>query len=190
VRIFDRKGRLFWSSPGTQPAPEAIRERTVISTAAGGLTIETALRLGSAPTLIPSVVRRAQRWTTRALVVVTLLLAAVSLLALRGERAVARGRRAEAMQQLALGLRHELNNALASVLLNAELLAEQEGVDPALRERMIAIVEQAERMRDVLRRLEQRERLDTIVPYLDDGFMVDLSPREAAPFTIASRGER
>jgi signal transduction histidine kinase len=80
------------------------------------------------------------------------------------------------MEQLALGIRHELNNALASVLLNAELMGEDPTLDDVSRERVVAITEQSERMRDVLRRLEQREGLDVIVPYLDEGFMVDLSP--------------
>jgi hypothetical protein len=50
----------------------------------------------------------------------------------------------------------------------------------------VAITEQAERMRDVLRRLEKRERLDVIVPYLGEGFMVDLSARDGDPLTTES----
>ncbi len=79
------------------------------------------------------------------------------------------------MQQLALGLRHELNNALASVMLNAELLSEEESLDEGQRERLKAIVEQSDRMRGVLRRLEKTDQLDVVVPYLTEGFMVDLS---------------
>lgn len=177
VRVTDRTGRLLWASPGVPPPPTTIREFVVISTYAGGLIVETALQAGSVPTLIPSVVRRAQRWSMRAVLALTLMLAAVSLLALRREGAVGRARRGEAMEQLALGIRHELNNALATVLLNAELLGERPELDDVLRERVTAITEQAERMRDVLRRLEHRERLDMIVPYLDAGYMVDLSAR-------------
>jgi hypothetical protein len=184
VRVGDRAGRLLWQSPGGELAgSEDIRERAVISTSAGGLTIETALRPGGQPALLPSVVRRAQRWSMRALLVLTVMLALISLVALLSERAVARARRAEAMQQLALGLRHELNNALASVLLDAEMIVEEPGIDDAIRERIRAISEQAERMRTVLRRLEHRERLDVIVPYLGEGFMVDLSAREGDPLT-------
>ena len=84
--------------------------------------------------------------------------------------------RAATRQQLALGLRPELNNALASVLLNAEMLGEDKALDQANRERLMAIVEQADRMRGVLRRLEKTDRLDVVVPYLNEGYMVDLSP--------------
>jgi signal transduction histidine kinase len=79
------------------------------------------------------------------------------------------------MQQLALGLRHEINNALASVMLNAELFAEEDGLDAEQRARVVAIVEQSDRMRRVLRRLEKAERFDVVVPYLNEGYMVDLS---------------
>ena len=139
--------------------------------------VETALLPAGEPTLIPNIVRRAQRWSLRALLALTIMLAAVSLIALGGERAGARARRANAMKQLALGLRHELNNALASVMLNAELLSEDQ-LDAAQRERLDAIIEQADRMRNVLRRLEKSERLDVMVPYLNEGFMVDLSAAE------------
>jgi signal transduction histidine kinase len=104
-----------------------------------------------------------------------MLLSAVALIALRRERLGARSRRAEAMQQLALGLRHEINNALASVMLNAELLAEEDGLDAEQRSRLVAIVEQSRRMRNVLRKLEKAEHFDVVVPYLNEGYMVDLS---------------
>jgi hypothetical protein len=183
VRVTDRAGHPFWQSPGAPSTSAAIRERTVISTAAGGLVVETTLLAGSEPTLVPAALRRAQRWWIGAVSALALMLAAVSLLALRSERAMARGRRAEAMEQLSLGLRHELNNALATVLLNAELLRERGTTDPAVSEQLDAIAEQSERMRDVLRRLERRDRLDVIVPYLDEGFMVDLSGRTGDPVT-------
>jgi signal transduction histidine kinase len=179
VRIGDQTGRIFWESPGGASRPEEEKQvSTMITTSAVGLTIETTLRPGGQRALVPMVARRAQHWSMRTLFVLTILLAAISLLALFSERAVARARRTEAMEQLALGLRHELNNALASVLLNAELAIEQRDMDDAMRERVQAIIEQAERMRGVLRRLQQRERLDVIVPYLGEGFMVDLSARE------------
>jgi hypothetical protein len=191
MRVTDRAGRLLWASPGAVVMSNAgIRARAVISTNAGGLAVETALRPGSEPALIPAVVRRAQRWSMRALLGLTVMLAALSLVALRSARAITRARRVEAMQQLALGLRHELNNALASVLLNAELVAEDKDVDEGLRERMLVIAEQAERMRGVLRRLEQRERLEVIVPYMDEGFMVDLSSGEREGVTTEGRPER
>jgi His Kinase A (phosphoacceptor) domain. len=188
VRVGDRAGHLLWHSPGAAPTGrEDIRERAVISTSAGGFTIETALLPGGQPVLVPAVMRRAQRWSMRALLVLTTMLAAISLIALLSERVVARARRIEAMQQLALGLRHELNNALASVLLNAELVAEHPGLDESVRERLGVVAEQAQRMRDVLRRLEKREQLDVIVPYRDEGFMVDLSAPATEPLNPESR---
>ncbi|MES2176510.1 MAG: histidine kinase dimerization/phospho-acceptor domain-containing protein [Gemmatimonadota bacterium] len=176
VRISDRAGRVLWASPRSEfIVSSSYRQRVVLSTSAGGIMVETALRPSSESLLIPTIVRNAQRWSMRALIGLTILLAAVSLLALRGERAGARARRTEAMQQLALGLRHEINNALASVMLNAELLAEEESLDESQRERMVAIIEQLDRMRGVLRRLEKTDRFDVVVPYLNEGYMVDLS---------------
>jgi signal transduction histidine kinase len=176
MRITDRAGHVLWQSRDQAAAANSpYSERVVLSTATGGLIVESSLRASSEAALLPSVVRRVQRWSLSALLAFPLLLAAVSLLALRGERIGARARRAEAMQQLALGLRHELNNALASVMLNAELLGEDSVLSPLLRERLEAIVEQAERMRSVLRRLEKADRLDVVVPYLNEGYMVDLS---------------
>lgn len=187
VRVTDRAGRLFWQSPGAPSPTATIREGAVISTSAGGMIVETTLLAGSEPALVPAALRSAQRWWLGAVIALAMMLAAVSLLALTSERAVARARRSEAMEQLALGLRHELNNALATVLLNAELLSEQQNTDPDTHERLVAIAEQAERMRGVLRRLEHRERLDVIVPYLDEGFMVDLSAPEGEAVTDGAR---
>ena len=175
MRITDRAGNVLWRS-STAPAPASpFTQAVVLSTSAGGIVVESTLRPESEPSLIPTAVRRAQRWSLSALLLLTVLLASVSLVALRGERSGARARRAEAMQQLALGLRHELNNALASVMLNAELLKEEKTTDESLRERYEAIAEQADRMRTVLRRLEKVDQLDVVVPYLNEGFMVDLS---------------
>lgn len=175
MRITDRNGHVLWeSSPGTVPLASK-GERVVLSTAAGGFDVEAAIKPAGEPQLFPSVVARAQRWSLWALLGLTLLLAALSLLLLRKERQGAADRRTEAMQQLALGLRHELNNALASVMLNAELMREEETLSEDQRERMHAIVEQADRMRGVLRKLEKTDHFDVVVPYLNEGYMVDLS---------------
>ena len=196
MRITDRAGHVLWSSKGatgTASAPYA--EQIVLRTSPGGIVVESSLRPAGEPSLIPGIVRNAQRWSLRALLALTVLLAVVSLIALGGERIGARGRRTEAMQQLALGLRHELNNALASVMLNAELLGEEESLDTAQRERLQAIVEQTDRMRTVLRRLEKPDHLNVVVPYLNEGYMVDLSPmpeREHRPRLdpVTSEGDR
>lgn len=178
MHISDRAGRTLWESADAAAGGQSAHLiKTVMSTAAGGIVVESAIRPAAERSLIPVVVRRAQRWSLGALLTLTLLLAAVSLVALGGERLGARARRVEAMQQLALGLRHELNNALASVMLNAELIGEDGALDQSARERVQAIVEQAERMRVVLRRLEKADRLDVVVPYLNEGYMVDPSTR-------------
>ncbi len=184
MRITDRRGRELWKTrdADTVLASSLYRGRSVISTNAGGIVVEAAMRPAAEPSLIPSIVRRAQRWTLRGLIALALLLVMVSLLALRGERLGAHARRAEAMEQLALGIRHEINNALASVLLNAELLHEENTMTEEQRERLEAIVEQAERMRKVVQRLENSEKLNVLVPYLNEGLMVDLSTtRERDP---------
>jgi hypothetical protein len=176
VRITDRGGHVFWrSSRDSATDGTPYTETVVLSTLPGGIVVQVALHPSSMSSLIPSVVRRSQRLSLQALLALAVLLSVVSLLALRRERIGARSRRAEAMQQLALGLRHEINNALASVMLNAELLAEEDGLDSEQLARLTAIVEQADRMRNVLRRLEKAELFDVVVPYLNEGYMVDLS---------------
>jgi signal transduction histidine kinase len=176
IRITDRSGHVFWqSSRASETNGTPYAENVILSTAPGGIVVQAALRASSLSSLVPNVIRRSQKLSLQGLLALTVLLSLVSLLALRRERLGARSRRAEAMQQLALGLRHEINNALASVMLNAELLAEEDGFDPEQRTRLTAIVEQAVRMRMVLRRLERAEHLDVVVPYMNEGYMVDLS---------------
>ena len=178
MRVRDRRGRELW---GTRDAARVFASspygsRAVLSTNAGGVVVEAALRPGAEPLLVSTIARRAQRWALSGSIALAILLVMVSLIALRGERQGTQARRVEAMQQLALGLRHEINNALASVLLNAELLHEDRAMSSEQRERLDAIVEQAERMRKVVRRLENSDKLDVLVPYLNEGLMVDLSP--------------
>lgn len=187
VRITDRAGHVFWQSDRVSAtAGSDYTESVVLSTAPGGIIVQAALRPSSGASLVPSVVRNSQRLSLRALLALAVLLSIVALLALRRERLGARSRRAEAMQQLALGLRHEINNALASVMLNAELLAEEDGLDSEQRARLTAIVEQSDRMRNVLRRLEKAEHLDVVIPYMNEGYMVDLS---SATEGTSSRGQ-
>jgi hypothetical protein len=194
MRIRDRLGRLLWQTPGAEAvlANSPYGARTVLSTLAGGFVIEAAMRPVAELSLIPAIVRSAQRWTLRGLIALALLLVVVSLIALRGERNDAHARRVEAMQQLALGLRHEINNALASMMLNAELLNEERSLTAEQHDSLDAIIEQAERMRKVVRRLERSDKLDVLVPYLNEGLMVDLSTtRErdvASEFNLNVRG--
>jgi GAF domain-containing protein len=88
------------------------------------------------------------------------------------ERAVSERR--SALQQLALGLRHELNNALAGLVLEAELLAGGGAGYERFRESVASIQSQVWRIQEVLHRLDDVDALRT-KPYLDRGLMIDLS---------------
>ncbi len=82
--------------------------------------------------------------------------------------------RRTALQQLTLGLRHELNNALAGLVLETELLGGA-GLEPGrYRDSVASIQNQVWRIHDVLRRLDDVDALRT-KPYLDRGLMIDLS---------------
>ena len=79
-----------------------------------------------------------------------------------------------ALQQLALGLRHELNNALAGLILETELLSGAGTGYERYRESVASIQSQVWRIHEVLRRLDDVDVLPT-KPYLDRGLMIDLS---------------
>ena len=110
-------------------------------------------------------------------------LLAVSLIAFWGEMSHQTSERARSMQQLTTGLRHELNNALASVMLEAQMLAASDEASTDARYAGAAIAEQSERMRNVLRRLDNVDRLP-VVSYFEGRSMVDLAetrpPEETA----------
>ena len=82
--------------------------------------------------------------------------------------------RREALHQLALGLRHELNNALAGLILETELLSGAGTGYDRYRESVASIQSQVWRIHEVLRRLDDVDVLPT-KPYLDRGLMIDLS---------------
>ena len=88
-----------------------------------------------------------------------------------------RAERLSALDQLATGLRHEVNNALAGLLLSAGLVADQPGLPEEARGPAGAVIDQALRIRDVLERLEDVASLPT-TPYPRRGPMIDLSGRE------------
>ncbi|HEV2734108.1 MAG TPA: GAF domain-containing protein, partial [Longimicrobiaceae bacterium] len=79
-----------------------------------------------------------------------------------------------ALQQLALGLRHELNNALAGLILETELLSGAGTGYERYRESVASIQSQVWRIHEVLRRLDDVDVLPT-KQYLDRGLMIDLS---------------
>lgn len=87
--------------------------------------------------------------------------------------------RREALQQLTLGLRHELNNALAGLILETELLSGGGTAYGRYRESVASIQGQVWRIHDVLRRLDDVDTFRT-KPYLDRGLMIDLSEPQGA----------
>lgn len=88
--------------------------------------------------------------------------------------------RVTALEQLALGLRHEINNALAGLLLETEILAEQPDLPERVRRGLGIVETQAQRIHGVLRRLENAEALHTR-PYGSSDTMIDLSPHREEP---------
>ncbi|HEV2642523.1 MAG TPA: histidine kinase dimerization/phospho-acceptor domain-containing protein, partial [Candidatus Elarobacter sp.] len=124
--------------------------------------------------LVPPAVRTAGRSLYLGLGLVGVFLLAVSGVAFWGELAQQRKARARSMTQLTTGLRHELNNALASVLLEAQMLAATEDAPADARSAGSTIAEQAERMHNVLRRLDHVDHLP-VVDYFEGKAMVDLA---------------
>ena len=90
-----------------------------------------------------------------------------------------------ALQQLALGLRHELNNALAGLILETELLSGAGTGYDRYRESVASIQSQVWRIHEVLRRLDDVDVLPT-KPYLDRGLMIDLSEPGLALTTVTA----
>jgi hypothetical protein len=172
VRVVGADGSLLYASPRWFAGP--YRATYQFQAGAGGFTIETVLPPSLAEQLVPSAVRDARRSLYVGLVLVGIFLLAISAVAFWGELVQQRKARARSMSELTTGLRHELNNALASVLLEAQLLATNQDAPDDAREAGNAIAEQAERMRNVLRRLDHVEQLP-VVDYFDGKSMVDLT---------------
>lgn len=83
--------------------------------------------------------------------------------------------RRRTLREVATGLRHEINNSLAGIVLVSDLLAAPR-LDDEERMRWAECVRiQGERIAAVMRRLEDVESLVTR-PYVDGASMVDLSP--------------
>ncbi|MDQ6737245.1 MAG: hypothetical protein M3Z30_06065 [Gemmatimonadota bacterium] len=177
VRIVAADGTLLYASPRWFAG--GYRGSYTLQSGPGSFTIHTVLRPDLEGRLVPTAVRTAGMSLYIGLVLVGCFLLAVSLIAFRGEMSHQRAERARSMQQLTTGLRHELNNALASVMLEAQMLAASEEASPDSRYAGAAIAEQAERMRKVLRRLDNVERLP-VVNYFEGKSMVDLAEAQAA----------
>jgi CheY-like chemotaxis protein len=91
----------------------------------------------------------------------------------RTEDEIARARWLAGIGETALAVRHEVNNPLASLLLNVELLRKIGGHDP---EMLDGIAHDASRIADVTRRLAELDE-PRVVEYLAGAPMLDLSPR-------------
>lgn len=85
-----------------------------------------------------------------------------------------RDARREALDQLATGLRHEVNNALSGLLLSVELLQGSGAVAPEGERRLRVIHDQASRISDVLGRLADVDSLQCIPSALGRD-IIDLS---------------
>lgn len=158
-------------------------------TGPGGFTIATSLRPGLEARLVPASIERASRRLYWAITLLGAFLITVSFVAFWGEMRQREAQRARSLRQLTTALRHELNNALASVLLEAQLLETTADADGQVRESAGAIAEQAQRMRDVLRRLDHVEHLP-VIDYIEGQSMFDLAttatfrlPSTPAPHT-------
>jgi CheY-like chemotaxis protein/transcriptional regulator with GAF, ATPase, and Fis domain len=92
--------------------------------------------------------------------------------------AVIQAERTEALEQLALALRHEINNPLTGILGNAQLLLLTPNLPEDLRSRLETIEALTLRIRDIVRRLETVR--DQTVHYLDERRMIDLQAGSAS----------
>jgi hypothetical protein len=177
VRITAVDGTVLYVSPHSYNGP--YRGQYHFQSGPDGFTIETVLRPSLATALVPAVVRTTSRSLYIGLGLVACFLLAVSFIAFWGEMSHQTAERARSMQQLTTGLRHELNNALASVMLESQMLAASDDASPDARYAGAAIAEQADRMRKALRRLDNVERLP-VVNYIEGKSMVDLTGAKAA----------
>lgn len=178
VRITAADGSLLYASPRWFPGP--YRGNYQFQSGPDGFSVETVLRPDLAARLVPAVVRAAGRSVYIGLSLVGCFLLAVSFIAFWGEMSHQTSERARHMEQLTTGLRHELNNALASVMLESQMLAASDDASPDSRYAGAAIAEQAERMRKVLRRLDHVEHLP-VVNYFEGKSMIDLAGEHPAP---------
>lgn len=178
VRVRAADGSLLYSSPQWYGGP--YRGSYKFQSGPDGFSVETVLRPSLATLLVPAVVSTAGRTVYIGLGLVGCFLLAVSFIAFRGEMSHQTSERARHMQQLTTGLRHELNNALASVMLESQMLAVSDDASPDSRYAGAAIAEQAERMRKVLRRLDNVEHLP-VIDYFEGKSMVDLADELSVP---------
>lgn len=186
VRIVGSDGRLLYTSARWFESP--YHGSYEFQTGPGGFTIETVLRPGLEQRLMPASIEKASRTLYVGFALLGAFLLTVSFVAFWGEMRQREAQRAQAIRQLTTGLRHELNNALASVLLEAQLLETSGEHAAEVRESAGAIAEQAQRMRDVLRRLDHVEHLP-VVDYIEGQSMVDLASTSSWAAPTAPKGK-
>lgn len=186
VRIVGSDGRLLYASAHWFESP--YHGSYEFQTGPGGFTIETVLRPGLEQRLMPASIEKASRTLYVGFALLGAFLLTVSFVAFWGEMRQREAQRARAIRQLTTGLRHELNNALASVLLEAQLLETSGEHADEVRESAGAIAEQAQRMRDVLRRLDHVEHLP-VVDYIEGQSMVDLASTSSWSAPVAPKGK-
>ncbi|MBI3949126.1 MAG: GAF domain-containing protein [Acidobacteria bacterium] len=92
--------------------------------------------------------------------------------------------RTEALEQLALAMRHEINNPLTGILGNIQLLLLTRDLPEDLQQRLETIEGLTLRIRDIMRRLEMVK--DQTIHYLDERKMIDLRG-ESTPKAEAHR---
>ena len=79
-----------------------------------------------------------------------------------------------ALQQLALGIRHHMNNALAAARLELEVGMVSTALPSSVSEGLTALQQHLSRMTAIVRRLDRVEELEA-VPYLGQTMMLDVS---------------
>lgn len=98
-----------------------------------------------------------------------------------------RAERTRALQELAVGIRHEVNNTLAALLANAQLLGEVRGLDAVGREAARAIQTEVFRLAELTEPLQRVEELPR-VPYLGSVVMIDVSAPPLPQGACTARG--